>query len=200
MSDNYVCRAYKRQKNNPAWAGHYFIVTSNLSFSEWLSNCKIHVNSKHYAAMVSRFYICEIKQKDDGTNYLALRSASDRGSIDEQVNRATMFMEFKKKFNEVMAGYKPSLDTVDYSSMIDDCFKEEDEQHKTERLEAEKQEAEKQKAEQMKQEEFLRYQFEQVFKRKPTDYECSDYEWMKQCIADGVVHPLYNPDACERKY
>ncbi|WP_418751545.1 hypothetical protein [Frisingicoccus sp.] len=126
MTDNYICRAYKRQNNNPAWAGKYFIVTSNLPFHEWLAECKINVNSKHYKAMVSRFYICEIKAKGDGTNYLALKSASDRGSIAEQKERAEMFMGFQKKFNETMSGYRPNADTIDYSSMIDDSFKEQE--------------------------------------------------------------------------
>lgn len=125
LTDNYICRVYKRQSNNPAWSGSYFIVTSNLSFTDWLSECHIDVNSKHYKAMLSRFYVCEIKAKGDGTNYLALKSASNRGSIEEQKQRAEMFMDFQKKFNEIMSDYHPTTETVDYSSMIDDSFKEE---------------------------------------------------------------------------
>lgn len=86
MTDNYICKAYKRQSNNPAWAGNYFIVTSNLSFEEWLASCKININSKHFEAMKSRFFVCKILQKDDGTNYLALKNPSTRGSYDEQKN------------------------------------------------------------------------------------------------------------------
>lgn len=126
MTDNYICRAYRRQNNNPAWAGKYFIVTSNLSFEDWLRECKINTNSKHFSAMVSRFYVCEILHKDDGTNYLALKSASDRGSIDEQMKRAEMFMDFQRKFNEIMSGYNPNTDAVDYTSMIDESFKSAD--------------------------------------------------------------------------
>ena len=124
MTDNYVCRAYKRQKNNPAWAGEYFIVTSNLSFEDWLSECKINIHGKHFSAMLSRFYVCEIKAKGDGTNYLALKSASDRGSIEEQTKRADMFMNFQKKFNEIMADYRPTKNKIDYSSMIDKSFQQ----------------------------------------------------------------------------
>ena len=36
MADNYICKAYRRQNNNPAWAGNYFVVTSNLSFDDWV--------------------------------------------------------------------------------------------------------------------------------------------------------------------
>lgn len=125
MTDNYICRAYKRQNNNPAWSGQYFIVTSNLSFKDWLKQCKIDVNGKHYEAMVSRFYICEIRQKPDGTNYLALKSASTRGTVEEQSYRAGLFLEFQKKFNALMADYNPTTDTFDYADMIDPCFEEE---------------------------------------------------------------------------
>lgn len=127
MTDNYVCRAYKRQKNNPAWAGEYFIVTSNLSFEDWLSECKINIRGKHFSAMLSRFYVCEIKAKEDGTNYLALKSASDRGSIEEQTKRADMFMNFQKKFNEIMADYRPTKNKIDYSLMIDKSFQQDEE-------------------------------------------------------------------------
>lgn len=132
MTDNYVCRAYKRQSNNPAWAGNYFIVTSNLTFVDWLASCKINVNSKHYDAMCSRFFVCEVKQKEDGTNYLALKSASTRGSVDEQAERAEMFMNFQKRFNEIMADYRPQEQTVDYDSMIDESYKNEVEENTSE--------------------------------------------------------------------
>ena len=122
MTDNYICRAYKRQSNNPAWTGKYFIVTSNYTFDEWIAMCKL--GEKHYEAAHSRFYICEIRQKSDGTNYLALSQPSTRGSIEQQTERADMFMDFQKKFNATMSGYRPSVKTFDYSKMIDDAFKE----------------------------------------------------------------------------
>lgn len=75
--------------------------------------------------MLSRFYVCEIKSRGDGANYLALKGVSDKSSIGEQKQRAKMFMEFQKKFNETMSGYCLSADTVDYNKMIDDSFKAE---------------------------------------------------------------------------
>ena len=127
MTDNYICRAYKRNSNNPAWAGHYFIVTSNLTFSEWLENSGIHVKDKlgnpsaHYIAMLSRFFVCEIRY----TNYiahLALISPSTRGSATEQLQRAEMFAEFAMRFSSTIANYAPSSDsdsTVDIVATLD---------------------------------------------------------------------------------
>ena len=67
MSDNYICRAYKRNSGNPAWAGKYFIVTSNLTFAEWCAKCGIdkvlNYGTKinpNYSALLSRFYIARI--------------------------------------------------------------------------------------------------------------------------------------------
>ena len=131
MTDNYICRAYKRQNNNPAWTGQYFVVTSNYTFFEWLEMCKL--GEKHFEAAYSRFYLCEIKQKEDGTNYLALSNPSKRGSLEEQKQRAEMFKDFQNKFNDTMAGYHPQSNTYDYSGMIDESFQatEEPEEEKT---------------------------------------------------------------------
>lgn len=120
MTDNYICRAYKRQSNNPAWTGRYFIVTSNYTFDEWIKMCKL--GEKHFEAAHSRFYLCEIRQKEDGTNYLALRSPSIRGSFEQQEQRAEMFRDFQERFNQTMACYHPTSNTFDYSSMIDGSF------------------------------------------------------------------------------
>ena len=122
MTDNYICRAYRRQSNNPAWAGQYFIVTSNLPFMQWLEKCGINICSNHFSAMRSRFYVCEIKSKDDGTNYLSLCSISDRGSVEEQKKRWDMFVDFKKKFDSIIANYKPSENTLNYRAMINDLY------------------------------------------------------------------------------
>lgn len=117
MTDNYICRAYRRQSNNPAWAGQYFIVTSNLSFEDWLDECHI-TSPEHIRAMRTRFFICTLKQRDDGTSYLALKSPCKRGSVAEQKTRAEMFMAFQKEFNATIATYKPSEETFDYLDMI----------------------------------------------------------------------------------
>lgn len=121
MTDNYVCRAYKRNSHNPAWTGQYFIVTSNYRFNDWIKMCKVEEGS--FEAAYSRFYLCEIKQKEDGTNYLALKTPSMRGSLEEQKQRAEMFTDFQQKFNQTMANYHPQSNTYDYSSMIDNSYK-----------------------------------------------------------------------------
>lgn len=125
MTDNYICRAYKRNSNNPAWAGRYFVVTSNLSFWEWLESCGIQVKDRygvetaHYKAMRSRFFICRLKADQNGVNHLALTAPSTRGSAAEQIARADMFMDFKRKFDATIAGYVPGANLVNFSAIIE---------------------------------------------------------------------------------
>lgn len=125
MSDNYICHAYKRNSNNPAWAGKYLIVTSNLSFRAWLEACGIktrtnHRDTAHYDALVSRFFICEITMDDTtGHNHLALRHASTRGSVETQVVRADMFMAFKRNFDATIANYSPATNYVDFQKIVE---------------------------------------------------------------------------------
>ena len=127
MTDNYICRAYRRNSNNPAWAGCYFIVTSNLPFADWLKKsgidiCDKHGNpSAHYTAMWSRFYICEIRYTDS-VAHLALVSSSTRGSSTEQFERAKMFVEFAERFNAIIARYIPDKNgdnTLDLIAVLD---------------------------------------------------------------------------------
>ena len=118
MGDNYVCRAYRRGSRNPVWAGRYFIVLSNLGFTDWLNKCGVS-SGDHITAAFSRVFLCEIKDRADGTRYLALRKPSTRGTKTEQIERAEMFMNFKKKFDEAIAQYKPEDELVDYADMID---------------------------------------------------------------------------------
>lgn len=125
MTDNYICRAYKRNSNNPAWSGRYFVVTSNMSFRDWLEACGVRTEdrwghpSAHYKAMLSRFFVCRLKADENGVNHLALTSASTRGSQVEQVERADMFMEFKRAFDDTIAGYAPGMNFVDFSAIIE---------------------------------------------------------------------------------
>lgn len=125
MTDNYICRAYKRNSNNPAWSGDYFVVTSNLSFMEWLEASGIRTRnvygdySAHYEAMLTRFFVCQLKADANGINHLALTSPSTRGSAEEQVERGHMFMDFKRKFDMTIAGYVPGSNTVDFSAIIE---------------------------------------------------------------------------------
>ncbi len=114
MTDNAMCFVYKRTHGNPLWAGQYFIVTSNDSFEEWLDRCKMDTRDKetgeyseHYNAMVSRFYICTIGTKDDGSHYLSCQHVSDRGTVDDQDKRNNMFMDFQSKFNAIIGNYRP---------------------------------------------------------------------------------------------
>lgn len=125
MTDNYICRAYKRNSNNPAWSGRYFVVTSNLVFHEWLESCGIHVlddrgrYTAHYEAMLSRFFVCRLKSDGAGVNHLALTSPSTRGSYAEQMERVEMFKEFKRRFDATIANYVPESNRVDYSGLIE---------------------------------------------------------------------------------
>ena len=138
MSDNYICYAYRRNNNNSVWAGTYLIVTSNLSFLEWLEQCHFKVynllnsgfNHKswsindawpfltdHAKAMVSRFYICRLVSQLDGTNKLVCDSVSTRGSVDDQIIRRDMFIQFQRKFNRTIFTYTPQSNSVDYSNV-----------------------------------------------------------------------------------
>jgi hypothetical protein len=133
MTDNYICRAYKRNSNNPAWAGCYFVVTSNLSFGEWLERCGIHTRERddfgmvhcsspmtaHFKAMKTRFFICRLKADENGVNHLALTSPSSRGSSQDQLERLNKFLEFKHKFDDTIASYVANSNYVDYSSFIE---------------------------------------------------------------------------------
>lgn len=124
MSDNYICRAYKRNKDNPPWAGKYFIVTSNLSFSEWLKRCGIKIYDRgeipsiHYKAMLSRFYICVLTPNGTGKNKLSCINVSTRGSKKDQETRKEMFENFRQEFNRIISEYTPADNVVDYSSVL----------------------------------------------------------------------------------
>lgn len=130
MTDNYMCHAYRRNSDNPVWAGQYFIVTSNLGFTSWLISCGIKVDLhgtigfkmsvyKHYEAMVSRFYLCCLIPDERGGNKLALINASTRGSAEEQLERYSMFRDFKEKFNNIISSYLPTATKLDYSTVLD---------------------------------------------------------------------------------
>jgi len=136
MSDNYICYAYRRNKNNSVWAGTYLIVTSNLTFLEWLEQCHFKVynllNSykpplkdalnmgcltEQCKALISRFYICRLVPQLDGTNKLVCDHVSTRGSVDDQIIRRNMFINFQYKFNGTMFNYTPQSNSVDYSNI-----------------------------------------------------------------------------------
>lgn len=117
MSDNYICQAYRRSSNNPFWCGRYFVVTSNFTFEEWLRRCG--VEKIHFEATKSRFYICEVEQNEAGTYELKCKSASWRGTPQDQQERKEMFIEFRNQYNASSAEYKAEYATaVDYSDII----------------------------------------------------------------------------------
>lgn len=141
LTDNYLCRVYRRNKNNPIWAGEYFIVTSNLSFDNWLEKSGVKIYTKDYVrrdygsnswyydecnvlndtykAIRSRFYLCEIVN-DNGVNRLKCNDVSRRGSYDEQLKRCEMFVKFKEEFNRIMSAYTPKVQQmVDYTKVLD---------------------------------------------------------------------------------
>lgn len=131
MADNYMCQAYRRTSNNPYWCGRYFIVTSNLTFRQWLEKCGIetttgeydpvtHIekDSEHFRAMCSRFYICHIEEID-GINRLICTSPSTRGTEEQQLERMDMYIEFRDKFNQSMAEFVPPAKKLDHSKLND---------------------------------------------------------------------------------
>lgn len=129
MSDNYMCQAYRRGSNNQYWCGQYFIVTSNLTFKEWLEESGIQTSkyvgrttipSEQYRAMQSRFYICHIENKG-GVNTLICDSVSDRGTFEDQTERKAKYIEFRDKYNESLRSYVPDLIKVDYSDINGAC-------------------------------------------------------------------------------
>ena len=118
ICDNYVCHVYRRQSNNPAWTGKFFIVTSNVSFNEWLHECGIK-RPEHITAMYSRFFICDIRRDVCGGKRLALLSPSTRGKKEERQARAEMFMEFQTKYNASLSAYSPEQEDYSCGWLID---------------------------------------------------------------------------------
>lgn len=125
MSDNYICRAYRRNKNNPVWSGEYLIITSNLTFTEYLESCGIKVYdlkgnlTTNYDALYSRFFVCKIKT-ENGVNRLAVGHVSNRGTREEQLERCGKFLEFQTRFDEIAKDYKSNTNNVDFSDIEED--------------------------------------------------------------------------------
>lgn len=142
MSDNYICRAYRRNSDNQVWAGEYLIVTSNLYFPEWVEACKIAVTestkpilhsdyidsdnqtyvsfpTEKYKAILSRFFVCRISY-DDKTSLPSLlcEHVSERGSCVAQEKRRDLYRDFCLKFNDAIRQYNSDTRVVDYSDII----------------------------------------------------------------------------------
>ena len=113
MADNNAVQVYKRGADNPYWCGSYFIITSNFSFEQWAERCGI--DSHTMDAAKSRFYICQVGENSDGSKFLHVDSYSTRGTYEEQVVRRDRFIEFRKKFENIINQYRPDGRVVDYS-------------------------------------------------------------------------------------
>ena len=126
VCDNYMCHVYKRNSNNPVWAGRYLIITSNLPFEDWVAQkCGVPtvrysksagavVPSEEFEAIQTRFFVCEVygvkNPQEGGKAYNQLgypHSVSNRGSVEEQKKRIDLFHEFAKSFNETIVSYQP---------------------------------------------------------------------------------------------
>ena len=127
MSDNYICRAYKRGKDNPVWCGRYLVVTSNVSFSEWLNDCGIPSGIREFSngerynaqdAIETRFYICKVAEESfDGNTVKILKvlTPSKRGKVKEQKERLEMFKAFQEEYEKSINDYNPEKEVMDYN-------------------------------------------------------------------------------------
>ncbi|WP_022765855.1 hypothetical protein [Butyrivibrio sp. XPD2006] len=116
MADNYICRAYVRNKNNAYWCGKLFVVTSNVSFEEWVRDCG---GNPENSAFIDRFYVCHV----DAEGHLICTHASKRGTSEEQKERLERFLEFKKGFEASLkqfADKKANDKPVDYSAILNE--------------------------------------------------------------------------------
>ena len=133
MADGYICIAYRRQSNNPPWTGKYLIVTSNLTFWDWLEQCGLHVKdyngnlTRHGKAMQTRFIVGEIVTDAAGISRLVVHrdGINLRGNADRQQRLVDMFAEFKRRYNTVIRDYVPTQGQVDFSGVVDDDAEQE---------------------------------------------------------------------------
>lgn len=110
MSDDYPCRAYRRNSNNPVWCGDYLIITSNLTFDEWLKSCGFS-NPTHLKAMHERFFICHIESVLN-KNALWCDEIVKRGTAEKVQMLVDKFTDFQEKYNESLASYRPASSSV----------------------------------------------------------------------------------------
>lgn len=138
MTDDYICQAYKRGRNNPPWTGQLFVVTSNLSFYDWLEASGMHIYRRgkggdvvvdaygepaltdrgraHGPAMRSRFFLMHVETDADGVSHLELdlRQETRRGSIECQQAKIDTAAVFRDKFNTIIREYRPRQVTPDW--------------------------------------------------------------------------------------
>lgn len=131
MTDDYICQAYKRGRDNPPWTGRLFVVTSNVSFYDWLDGSGMHIYRRdkhgdivrdaygepvltdrgkaHAPAMRSRFFLMHIETDAEGVSRLELdlRQEGRRGSIECQQIKIDTATDFMDKFNDIIREYRP---------------------------------------------------------------------------------------------
>lgn len=132
ICDDKVCRAYKRQNNNPLWTGEWIIVTYNKSFHEWIQDCGIK-NEEQIKAMRERFFRChmvehggkyyvELDADKDNYSGLAIPTRGDAQKIQTLVDK---FGNFQEEFNKISSSYvKASSDKLDLSKLNSSVAKE----------------------------------------------------------------------------
>lgn len=126
MTDSRVTTAYRRQANNPYWAGSVFVVTSNLKFLDWCKESGLtiweddvsptnpwgerkKVNS-HGKAMLSRFICCRVvEDAQTHTNQIVMQPwlSNLRGTQEEQDEKASLAKKIIESANEIMKTYQP---------------------------------------------------------------------------------------------
>lgn len=125
MADNNICTVYRRNNNNPVWAGDTLIITHNEHFDRYaeLSGVPVYdgrsgITTDTYEALLTRFFMCQLVETD-GVKHLALLSPSTRGTKAEQQNRLDRFLKFQKGFDATIKDYVPELDGADYSGVVE---------------------------------------------------------------------------------
>lgn len=138
MTDDCICQAYRRGRDNPPWTGRLFVVTSNLSFYDWLEASGMHIYRRgkggdvvvdaygnpsltdrgraHGPAMRSRFFLMHVETDSNGVSHLELDRGQEtlRGSIECQQAKINTLADFQTKFNAIIREYRPRQVTPDW--------------------------------------------------------------------------------------
>lgn len=120
MCDQYICRPYRRQADNPPWCGTWFIVTSNIDFDEWCEDTGLRMvdifgnRTAHGIAMHSRFAIGEIvTDSETGQSTLVITEIGVRGDDTKKRRIGKKVTEFVRTFNELIKDYRPTKSAMD---------------------------------------------------------------------------------------
>lgn len=114
LADDLMCNVYHRNSGNSFFCGSMFVVTSNLSFEDWVRSCGVRTHIRiddeietdpQYDAIKNRFFICHVEAVD-GVLRLVCDHASNRGNLGK---KADMYTAFRDRFNEKIEGYIPNL-------------------------------------------------------------------------------------------